>query len=205
MLATDCSFFSQLIDDYCQEQDVSPSQVAAALAKMNREKSPLLLPEPKKRPSAREQKRNSPQTQQKRTGERNAPSQRRGKHVAPEQGMDRYRIEVGSEHGVKPGNIVGAIANEADISSEYIGRISIFDDYSTVDLPYGMPNDVLRHLQRAFVLGKKLKIRKEQITLPSDDVAMPASPTKSKTKKRKGAGKAARHKKNSRPARPATK
>ena len=52
--------------------------------------------------------------------------------------MERYRLEVGHVHGVKPGNIVGAIANEAEIDSEYIGRVEIFDDYSTVDLPEGI-------------------------------------------------------------------
>ena len=51
----------------------------------------------------------------------------------------RYRLEVGHQHGATPQNIVGAIANEAGIESRYIGRIEIHDDYSTVDLPDGMP------------------------------------------------------------------
>ena len=59
--------------------------------------------------------------------------------AATDTGMEHYRIEVGLQHGVKPGNIVRAIANEAEIESEYIGRIEIFDDYSTVQLPEGMP------------------------------------------------------------------
>ncbi len=53
--------------------------------------------------------------------------------------MDTFRIEVGHAHGVKPGNIVGAIANEAGIDSKYIGRIEIYDDYSTLDLPDNLP------------------------------------------------------------------
>jgi len=76
----------------------------------------------------------------------------------PEQGMDRYRIEVGLTHGVKPGNIVGAIANEADLSSEHIGRISIFDDHSTIDLPFGMPDDILRLLKKVRINERMLKI-----------------------------------------------
>ena len=74
--------------------------------------------------------------------------------------MERYRIEVGYSHGVKPGSIVGAIANEADISSEYIGRIEIYDDFSTVDLPEGMPEEVRDLLQDTRVRGQKLRISK---------------------------------------------
>ena len=57
--------------------------------------------------------------------------------------METYRIEVGHHHGVKPGNIVGAIANEADLESKYIGRIDIRDDHSLLDLPEGMPPELL--------------------------------------------------------------
>ena len=80
--------------------------------------------------------------------------------LASEEGMERYRIEVGYSHGVKPGSIVGAIANEADISSEYIGRIEIYDDFSTVDLPEGMPDEVRDLLQDTRVRGQKLRISK---------------------------------------------
>jgi ATP-dependent RNA helicase DeaD len=73
-------------------------------------------------------------------------------------GMERFRLEVGNVHGVKPGNIVGAIANEAEIESEYIGRIEIFDDYSTIDLPEGMPKEILKHLKTVWVSGQRLQI-----------------------------------------------
>jgi ATP-dependent RNA helicase DeaD len=73
-------------------------------------------------------------------------------------GMDGYRLEVGLKHGVKPGNIVGAIANEAEIDSEYIGRIEIFDDYSTVRLPEGMPKEIFKHLKKVWVSGQRLQI-----------------------------------------------
>ncbi len=76
----------------------------------------------------------------------------------PGAGMERFRIEVGHSHEVKPGNIVGAIANEADIDSQYIGHIDIFDDYSTVDLPSGMPDEVFRQLQGIWVSGQRLQL-----------------------------------------------
>jgi ATP-dependent RNA helicase DeaD len=72
--------------------------------------------------------------------------------------MDRFRVEVGHLHKVKPGNIVGAIANEADIDSKYIGRINIFDDYSLVDLPEGMPKELLNELKKVRVVGQRLNI-----------------------------------------------
>lgn len=74
--------------------------------------------------------------------------------------MERFRIEVGHNHQVKPGNIVGAIANEAELDSEFIGRIEIYDDFSLVDLPEGMPEPLLRHLQGVWVAGQRLRIRR---------------------------------------------
>ena len=75
--------------------------------------------------------------------------------------MQTFRIEVGYIHGVKPGNIVGAIANEAGLDSKYIGRIEIYDDYSTLDLPASMPDDLLSHLKTVWVAGQQLHISRE--------------------------------------------
>jgi len=83
------------------------------------------------------------------------PASRPGK---PGAGMQRYRIAVGSAHGVRPGNIVGAIANEAEIDAQYIGHIAIEEDHSTVDLPEGMPREVFQHLQGVWVCGQRLNL-----------------------------------------------
>ncbi|MGH8447082.1 MAG: DbpA RNA binding domain-containing protein, partial [Solimonas sp.] len=77
---------------------------------------------------------------------------------APEEGMETFRIAVGHAHSVKPGNIVGAIANEAGLESQYIGRVEIFDDYSLIDLPQGMPKEIFRDLQKVWVCGRQLQI-----------------------------------------------
>ena len=89
-----------------------------------------------------------------------APAARRPKKSAgePEVGMETFRIEVGHQHGVQPGNIVGAIANEADLESRYIGRIDIRDDHSLVDLPEGMPREVLEILKKTRVAGRPLRM-----------------------------------------------
>src|SRR5690606_28728867 len=95
------------------------------------------------------------------------PAPRRERAPRPAQGgaaqdfaMETFRIEVGHVHGVQPGNIVGAIANEADLESRYIGRIDIRDDHSLIDLPEGMPREVLEHLKKVWVSGQQLRIRR---------------------------------------------
>ena len=72
--------------------------------------------------------------------------------------METYRLDVGHQHEVTPGNIVGAIANEIDIDSQYIGGINIFDDYTTVELPSGMPAEIFQHLRRVRVKGRALNL-----------------------------------------------
>ncbi|MCR6661743.1 MAG: DEAD/DEAH box helicase [Luteimonas sp.] len=86
----------------------------------------------------------------------------RRERAASEHGfdMETFRIEVGHVHGVQPGNIVGAIANEADLESKYIGRIDIRDDHSLIDLPQGMPREILDHLKKVWVSGQQLRMRR---------------------------------------------
>ncbi|MGL4691420.1 MAG: helicase-related protein, partial [Stenotrophomonas maltophilia] len=86
---------------------------------------------------------------------------------AAEPGMETFRIEVGHVHGVKPGNIVGAIANEAGLESRFIGRIDIHDDFSVLDLPAEMPQDLLTHLKKVWVSGQQLQMRKVE---PGEDL-----------------------------------
>lgn len=81
-----------------------------------------------------------------------------GAHQRGEIPMVTYRIEVGNDDGITPSNIVGAIANEADIESRYIGQIVLHDDYSTVDLPDGMPKELFAHLRKVRICQKPLKI-----------------------------------------------
>ena len=120
------------------------------------------------------------------------PRPKRPRHDGPEAGMETYRIEVGEKHGVKPGNIVGAIANEADLDSQYIGRVEIFDDHSLVDLPEGMPKEIFRQLQDVWIVGQKMRISKPGSGIP------PPAPGKSSHKsaqrfQQKSAGKPEHH------------
>ncbi|MFM8936521.1 MAG: DEAD/DEAH box helicase [Vulcanococcus sp.] len=80
----------------------------------------------------------------------------------PDANMDRYRVEVGWRDRVKPGNIVGAIANEAGLNGRSIGRIQIFDSHSLVDLPKGMPEEVFQGLRRLKVMNRELQISRQR-------------------------------------------
>jgi ATP-dependent RNA helicase DeaD len=153
-LQEDTAFYKTLVDEYLAENEVSPEQLAAALALLAQGNRPLLLPEQRfaEAPPSPPERRTARKTQ--------ARPGRSAIQLPPEEGMERFRIELGSEHGIKPANIVGAIANEADINSRFIGRIAIFDTYSTVDLPYGMPDEVLRVLHKSRVGNKTLKIQR---------------------------------------------
>ena len=71
---------------------------------------------------------------------------------------NNYRIEVGKEHGVRAGDIVGAIANEANIDSQFIGNIKLFDHFSTVELPANIPAEIFQHLKKVYVRKQKLNI-----------------------------------------------
>jgi ATP-dependent RNA helicase DeaD len=87
-----------------------------------------------------------------------APSSRKPRPKSAGSQMETYRIEVGSVHGIKPGNIVGAIANETGIEGVHIGRVDIREDHSFVDLPEGMPKPIFKDLQKVRVAGRELRI-----------------------------------------------
>ncbi|TKB28611.1 DEAD/DEAH box helicase [Desulfopila sp. IMCC35006] len=163
-LQKDISFYENLIAEYLEQTQVEPLQLAAALAQLSQGGTPLLKDEPKFRDEPAPASRRSQPVKTARTArpaeQRPKPRKSMAMQLPPEEGMERFRIQLGNNEGVKPGNIVGAIANEADINSKFIGRISIFDNYSTVDLPFGMPEDVLRVLQRARIGSKAMKLQK---------------------------------------------
>ena len=79
----------------------------------------------------------------------------------PEDDMERFRVEVGHRDRVKPGNLVGAIANESGLEGRMIGRIQIFETHSLVDLPKGMPENVFNSLRRLKVMNRELQIRQD--------------------------------------------
>lgn len=102
-----------------------------------------------------------------RGGDKGAPrggrsfERRRSNDDTVESGMSRYRLNIGKNDGVKPGNIVGAIANEANLSSRSIGRVSINPKFSLIDLPSDLPANTLKMLEKGLILGKPILLSKE--------------------------------------------
>ncbi|QTR49637.1 DEAD/DEAH box helicase [Candidatus Thiothrix anitrata] len=163
-------FFSQLLEAYEREHNVPAIEIAAALAKLVQGDAPLLLEEKKNHPAYNPDSVREREQDQRKPGKRKANSAfSSDEETIP---MERFRIAVGRTHGVKPGNIVGAIANEAGLDSRYIGHIDIQDDFSLVDLPAGMPKDILGDLRRTRVAGQMLNIE------PAGESAADYSPSR---------------------------
>jgi ATP-dependent RNA helicase DeaD len=175
LAAGELDFMLGLIGQYQREHEVPALEIAAALAKMSLgEQSLLLKPDETRadRPGAKQHKageqRKPDSGRSGRAGAGSEPSDAHGRErnrrprPAPDQGMERFRIEVGRAHGVQPGNIVGAIANEAGLDGRNIGHIAIEEDFSLIDLPVGMPREVFRDLKKVWVCGQQLKISRHR-------------------------------------------
>jgi ATP-dependent RNA helicase DeaD len=111
---------------------------------------------PRHEESAPRHEESAPRREETRREREDSPADR-PRRPGPSQ-METYRIEVGSVHGIKPGNIVGAIANESGIEGVHIGRVDIREDHSYVDLPEGMPKQIFKELQKVRVAGRELRI-----------------------------------------------
>ena len=158
-LASDkAPIFRELVERYEQEHNVPMGEIAAALAQLVQGKTPLLLQPPPPAHVGAAEAANRHSARRERFAASAAPTGGANRGEA-EIGKQTFRIEVGHQHGVQPGNIVGAIANEAELEARYIGRIDIRSDYSLVDLPEGMPPELLEHLQKVRVAGRPLRMQ----------------------------------------------
>lgn len=157
-----CDFMKEI----CLDTTIDPIDLMAVLTQLATAPKGLF---PVRQKASKPRQNASEKRERNRKGDKSSQGRpsRRPVSLPAEEGMERFRIEVGYKNNVKPGNIVGAIANEADISSEFIGRISISEEFSHVDLPYGMPKEILRELQRARVNGVMMKIKKVLPDSPS--------------------------------------
>jgi ATP-dependent RNA helicase DeaD len=193
LASEDLGMFNNLIEQYQQEHDVPALNIASALAKLLQGNEPLLLqPKPARdkkefrerdgrqgregreaRPGRNESRDSARPPRRERDENRpNKRSEPRHKNTPPEKDKERFRLEVGHRHEVMPGNIVGAISNEAGLDSKHIGLINIYEDYSTIDLPRDMPNEIFNDLKTVRVVGQPLKISRES---PADSSGKPAS------------------------------
>ncbi|MBV1961390.1 MAG: DEAD/DEAH box helicase [Immundisolibacteraceae bacterium] len=170
----DLTTFRELVEQIAHDTETDIGEIAAALVMQSQKQRPLYptfapLPDASKRPERgqRDQGRDRPNRKnpshdsgkRRDAGDRGErPPSRRRQPREPDADQQRYRIEAGKSHGVRPGDIVGALANEAGVEVEYIGSIEIGENHSTVDLPDGMPKDVFEHLKRVRVRQQPMNI-----------------------------------------------
>lgn len=189
----DLAQYTELLEKFQAENDIPMLNIAAALAKLSQGGTPLLL---QNKPAHKAEKFQRAEAGEPRGRTRSRPPTesrgQRGEQRArppradspPEKGLERFRIEVGHNHDVMPGNIVGAIANEAGLDAQHIGRITIHDDHSTVDLPGDMPEEIFRELKKVWVSGQTLKISRLTMDGSSSRSARPAFEKPSKAPKK---------------------
>ncbi len=178
----EASAFRPVLEQLEAESGLPLLDIAAALASLSQGTTPLLLtgksqrptevhaqPAPAPAPVAARPVARAPD--EPRTRDETPPRKPRAKSATSP--METFRIDVGSIHGIKPGNIVGAIANEAGIEGVHIGRVDIREDHSFVDLPEGMPKEIFKELQKARVAGRELRINRvsEKPPKPPRDTA----------------------------------
>ena len=172
MMGEELEIYLNLVNELIEEDSADPLELAAALAKLVQGDQPLLLDDSIPDPLLNAgndrggfERREFNDRGGRDFGDRGDRPARRMPSLEPrplkdnpDVEMERYRVDVGAHHGVKPGQIVGAIANEANIESRFIGNIDIADDFSTVDLPKGMTADVLEVIKKARVCQRPLMI-----------------------------------------------
>ena len=143
------SIFEELILDYQKGHEIDAFKIASALALMAQGAEPLLL---------NEKEINQTSFDEKNKNEISVSIHADTLKDHPKILMRRYKVAVGHKDKIKTGNVLGAIANEAEISSEFVGAIQIFQDFTTVDLPDEMPKETLQILKNIRVFDKKLNI-----------------------------------------------
>ncbi len=150
-------FFYEILSEFSAENDVSAEDIACALAYLIQKDKPLEVKDAPQ-PAARKEK---PRREGEAHGDKENRRDKGDRNIVDGVELTRYRIEVGRNDKVKPGDIVGAISNEAGMESKYIGHIKLYDDFSTVDLPEGMPKEIFQHLKKVRVCNKPLLIKED--------------------------------------------
>ena len=150
--------YQELISEILSDDSVDPVELCAALAKMVNGNEPLFLDTTEEEPEQREISEDENSLRRRDREKRPVSAEAEMLKDFPEIAMKRYMVDVGRFHGVKPGQIVGAIANEGGLESKYIGHIDIYGSYSTVDLPE-IPSEIMSVLRNARVCGRKLDIK----------------------------------------------
>jgi ATP-dependent RNA helicase DeaD len=193
-------FFADLVQDVATQSEFNYQQIAAALAQLVHADAPLLLRESsgnerRKQYEAsqhtRVQRESATQVETTSTTEHRArrnDSSKRQRSTLPTQGLRAYRVEVGRAHEVEAKNIVGAIANESSLDSAKIGRITIHEMHSIVELPSDLDANFFRSLNGVRIAGQQLRLAALETTKASKLDAMESERTPQEKEKGKDKG-----------------
>ena len=145
-MGDELSVFREIVNQLETEHAMSHEDMAAALCYLAQKDRPF--------PDGKEPER--PQRERRERGER---GERRERRERSNEGMTRYRVNLGRDQGITPGDLVGAIANEGKISGQSIGHIRLFDTCSSVYLPEGLDQKVLETLKGAKIRNKPMDLK----------------------------------------------
>jgi len=187
----DLTAMREIIEGMAAESELSMADLAAALLFQKQLKQPLQPKEdPKPRRDARSEgrERNDRDGRGRNDSRRDARGEGRGrdnraeraprkaKEVRNDVDWQTYRLEVGKEHGAKPGDIVGAIANEISLDSSYIGQINLHERHTFVQLPKGMPD-------KSFSQLKRVRVRRQALEITVSDTPVASERPRRKTER----------------------
>lgn len=149
--------YRPIVQRLIEEDTIQAETLAVALLKMVQQNRPIILPpDPIAKPSRFDNASSDGKSRRLKGDQRKSENRRERRDVGE---MELYRIELGKADGIEVRHIVGAIANEGDISSRFIGHIKLFESHSTVELPKGMPKDLQKHFEKVRVLNKPMGMK----------------------------------------------
>ena len=161
--------FRALVRSYSTEHDVPMEDIAAALAAQTSGDEFLMKEPPKDKRDRRDRERwdrddrrdreRGDRFDRGRGGRDRGDRGGRGRFHNDDVNFDTYRLDVGKRQHVRPGAIVGALANEGGLTNRDFGRITIGGDFTLVELPKDMDRAVLDRLKDTRISGQLINIQ----------------------------------------------
>ena len=169
--ATDLQIFKTMVREYSAANNVPMDDIAAALATQALAGDEFLMKEPPRdKRDRRDRDRFDRDDRRGRGRDRFDRDDRggRGRRFDDSGNFDTYRLDVGKRQHVRPGAIVGALANEGGLNSKDFGRITIGGDFTLVELPKNLDQAVLDRLVDTRISGQLINIQRDHGAPPRD-------------------------------------
>ena len=144
----------ELLSEISKETDTSIEDLAVGFAYLAQESKPLRVAVDKGLDNSSRRDSREDDGHRDRSEKRQRKTKAEREAARADVDMEIYRLEAGIEHGVGVKDIVGAVANELEIDSEYIGEIRLDEDCSYVELPSGMPKELQAEFKKVRVRGQ---------------------------------------------------